>query len=181
MPWVGSKLLDLGDIQNLRMMTDEIHRHGGLAGVKLTHGSSVCFNAETRMPNSFLYPWNNKRTDDFGGSFENRARFTVELRQMLRDEIKDCAIGIRFPIDTLDRPFGYGDQGVRAEDKGVTFNALLGDLVDYCDINIGTLNWGEDAGSSRFFETNHEAPIPATPGGCRRNPSSTSAALPTPM
>ena len=31
-------------------------------------------------------------------------------------------------------------------------------LVDYWDLNIGTLNWGEDAGSSRFFETNHEAP-----------------------
>lgn len=90
--------------------------------------------------------------------FENRARFTVELMQMMRDEIKDCAIGIRFPIDKLDMPFGYGDQGGRAEDEGVKFVALLDDLVNYWDINIGTLNWGEDAGSSRFFESNHEAP-----------------------
>jgi len=37
---------------------------------------------------------------------------------MLRAEIRDCAIGIRFPIDTLDMPFGYGHQGVRAEDEG---------------------------------------------------------------
>lgn len=215
MPWVASKLIDKGDIQNLRLMTDEAHRHGALAGVELTHGSSFCFNAETRMPNRapsqvpnemegmssaremslrdirkmqrdhvdaalrareagfdlltvfcglatvpnyFLYPWNNKRTDEYGGSFENRARFTVELMQMMREEIKDCAIGIRFPIDTLDAPFGYGDLGVRAEDEGVKFIQLLDDLVDYWDINIGTLNWGEDAGSSRFFESNHEAP-----------------------
>lgn len=142
MPWVASKLIDQGDIQNLRLMTDEAHRHGCLAGVELTHGSSFCFNAETRMPNRapsqipnemegmssaramshrdirkmqrdhvdaalrareagfdlltvfcglatvpnyFLYPWNNKRTDEYGGSFENRARFTVELMQMLRE------------------------------------------------------------------------------------------------
>lgn len=215
MPWVASKLVDKGDIRNLRLMTDEVHKHGGLAGVEITHGSSFCFNAESRMPgrapsqvpnemdgmssaraitvpeirkmqrdhidcalrareagfdlltifcglatvpNYFLYPWNNKRTDQYGGSLENRARFTIELMEMLRDEIKDCAIGIRFPIDTLEEPYGYGDKGVRAQEDGVGFIRLLDDLVDYWDINIGTLNWGEDAGSSRFFETNHEAP-----------------------
>ncbi len=214
MPWVASKLVDKGDIRNLRLMTDEIHKHGGLAGVEITHGSSFCFNAESRMPNRapsqlpnemegmssaramsltdirkmqrdhvdcalrareagfdlltifcglatvpnyFLYKWNNKRTDEYGGSLENRARFTVELMQMLREEIKDCAIGIRFPIDTLDVPYGYGDLGVRADGEGKQFIAMLDDLVDYWDINIGTLNWGEDAGSSRYFESNHEA------------------------
>ncbi|MDE0752860.1 MAG: FAD-dependent oxidoreductase [Planktomarina sp.] len=213
MPFVASKLIDKGDIRNLRMMTDEVHKHGGLAGVELTHGSSFCFNSESRMPgrgpsqvpnefnpmssareisiseikkmqrdhvdaalrareagfdlltvfcglatipNYFLYKWNNKRTDEYGGSFENRARFTVELLQMMREEIDDCAIGIRFPIDTLDEPFGYGDLGVRAQGEGMQFIELLDDLVDYWDINIGTLNWGEDAGSSRFFETNHQ-------------------------
>lgn len=214
MPWVASKLVDKGDIQNLRFMTSEIHKHGGLAGVELCHGSSFAFNAETRMPgraptqipneidpmssgraittpeikqlqrdhvdaahraveagfdlitifcslasipNYFLYPWNNKRTDKYGGSLENRARFTIELMQMLREEIKDTAIGIRFAIDTLDAPYGYGDLGIRAEEDGIGFIRLLDDLVDYWDINIGTLNWGEDAGSSRFFESNHEA------------------------
>ncbi len=214
MPFVGSKLVDKGDIRNLRLMTDEVHKHGGLAGVELTHASSFGFNAETRMPgrapsqlpneldpmstaremtlpeirksqrdhvdaalrareagfdlltvfcglatmpNYFLYKWNNKRIDEYGGSLENRARYTIELLQMMREEIDDCAIGIRFPIDTLDEPFGYGDLGVRAEGEGIGFIKLLDDLVDYWDINIGTLNWGEDAGSSRFFESNHEA------------------------
>ncbi|MBB3704913.1 dimethylamine/trimethylamine dehydrogenase [Aminobacter aminovorans] len=130
MPWVASKLVDKGDIRNLRLMTEEVHKHGGLAGVEITHGSSFCFNAESRMPgrapsqvpneidgmssaraitvpeirklqrdhidcalrareagfdlltifcglatvpNYFLYPWNNKRTDEYGGSLENRA------------------------------------------------------------------------------------------------------------
>ena len=214
-PWVGSRLIDKGDIRNLSQMCDSIHAHGSLAGVELTHGSSFCMNAESRMPgrapsqipnemegmangramsvkdirqiqkehvdgalrareagfdlltifaglatmpNYFLYPFFNKRTDKYGGSFENRCRFTVELFEMLRQKIDDCAIGMRFPIDTLEAPFGYGEAGVRAEDEGIKFIELMDDHVDYWDINIGTLNWGEDAGSSRYFESNHEAP-----------------------
>jgi len=109
------------------------------------------------FPMYFLYPFYNKRTDEYGGSFENRIRFTRELLEMIRAEITDCAIGIRFPIDTLDDPYGYGDLGVRAEGEGKQFIAALDDLVDYWDLNIGTLNWGEDAGSTRFFEINHQA------------------------
>ncbi len=106
---------------------------------------------------NFLYPYHNKRTDEYGGSFENRCRFTRELLEMMREEIDDCAIGIRFPIDSLEEPFGYGDLGIKAEDEGVAFIKAMDDLVDYWDINIGTLNWGEDAGSSRFFDSNHQA------------------------
>lgn len=213
-PWVGSRLIDQGDMRNLALMCDSIHKHGALAGVELTHGSSFCLNAESRMPgrapsqiphefegmasaremskveirkmqidhvegalkaretgfdlltifaglatlpNYFLYPFNNKRTDEYGGSFENRCRFSVELLEMIREKIDDCAIGMRFPIDTLEEPYGYGDLGVRAEEEGARFIEAMDHLVDYWDINIGTLNWGEDAGSSRFFESNHQS------------------------
>ena len=212
-PWVGSRLIDKGDMRNLAAMCDAIHKHDALAGVELTHGSSFCLNAESRMPgrapsqiphefegmasaremtkkeirqmqidhvegalkaretgfdlltifaglatlpNYFLYPFNNKRTDEYGGSFENRCRFSIELMEMIREKIDDCAIGMRFPIDTLEVPYGYGDLGVRACQEGAAFIEVMDRLVDYWDINIGTLNWGEDAGSSRFFESNHQ-------------------------
>ena len=101
--------------------------------------------------------------------------------ETLREEIDDCAIGMRFAIDTLDEPYGYGRTGVRAEGEGIQFIAALDELVDYWDINIGTLNWGEDAGSSRFFETNHEAQYTRiAKDGRRPSRSSTSAASPTP-
>jgi dimethylamine/trimethylamine dehydrogenase len=109
------------------------------------------------FPIYFLYPFYNRRTDEYGGSFENRIRFTVELLEDMRSAIDDCAIGARFSIDTLDEPYGYGDLGIRAEDEGKRFIESLDHLVDFWDINIGTLNWGEDAGSSRFFEMNHQA------------------------
>jgi dimethylamine/trimethylamine dehydrogenase len=109
------------------------------------------------MPIFFLYPFFNKRTDEYGGPFENRIRFTREVLEEIRDEIDDCAIGCRFAIDTLDEPYGFGEGGIRANEEGVQFIAALDELVDYWDINIGTMNFGEDAASSRFFKTNHEA------------------------
>ncbi|WP_088288151.1 FAD-dependent oxidoreductase [Kineosporia sp. A_224] len=109
------------------------------------------------FPIYFLYPFYNKRTDEYGGSFENRIRFTREVLEDLRSEVDGVAIGMRFVIDTLEDPYGYGDLGVRANGEGKDFIAALDHLVDYWDLNVGTLNWGEDAGSSRFFDTNHEA------------------------
>ncbi len=105
----------------------------------------------------FLYPFYNQRTDSYGGSLENRCRFLREILEQTREAIDDCAIGLRFSIDTLDEPFGLGDRGIRAADEGAAIIALLDPLVDYWDVNIGTINWGEDAGASRFFATNHEA------------------------
>ena len=214
LPWVASRLWDQGDVVNLRQMTDEIHKHGALAGVELAHAGPLAENAETRQPGKtvsqvaselnymangraltkreirdlrrehvdgfkrardagfdlltlyvgngtfpmyFLYPWFNKRTDEYGGSFENRIRFTRETLEDIRSEIDDCAIGMRFSIDTLDDPYGYGDLGVRADGDGRAFIEAFDDMVDYWDIVIGNANWGEDAGSSRFFDTNHEA------------------------
>ena len=109
------------------------------------------------IPNFFMYPYYNKRTDSYGGSLQNRMRFTRELLEMMREAIDDCAIGIRMPIDTLDEPYGYGDAGFRAERDAPEYLETLDPLVDYWDLNVGTLNWGEDAGSSRFFESNHQA------------------------
>jgi dimethylamine/trimethylamine dehydrogenase len=109
------------------------------------------------LPAFFLYPFYNRRTDEYGGSLENRMRFLRELLEQTREAIDDCAIGLRFAIDTLDEPFGLGDRGIRAAEDGVAIVAALDPLVDFWDVNVGTINWGEDAGPSRFFATNHEA------------------------
>ena len=41
----------------------------------------------------FLSPVTNLRTDEYGGSFENRCRFGVELVQAVRD-----AVGSDYPV-----------------------------------------------------------------------------------
>lgn len=110
------------------------------------------------ITNFFMYPFYNKRTDEYGGSLQNRLRFTKEVLEMMREAIDDCAIGIRMPIDTLEEPYGYGEAGFVADRDAPEYLETLSPLVDYWDLNVGTLNWGEDAGSSRFFPSNHQAP-----------------------
>jgi dimethylamine/trimethylamine dehydrogenase len=38
------------------------------------------------FPIYFLYPFRNKRTDEYGGSFENRIRFTREVLEDIRGD-----------------------------------------------------------------------------------------------
>jgi dimethylamine/trimethylamine dehydrogenase len=142
------------EIRDLRRAHVEGFRRARAAGFDLL----TLYAGLGTFPIFFLYPFYNKRTDEYGGSFENRVRFTRELLDDLRSEIDDCAVGMRFVLDTLEEPYGYGALGIRAAEEGQRFVAEFDPYVDYWDLNIGTLNWGEDAGSSRFFETNHQAP-----------------------
>ncbi|MHA2122319.1 MAG: oxidoreductase, partial [Promethearchaeota archaeon] len=51
---------------------------------------------------SFLSPWLNKRTDEYGGSIENRCRFHTETMHKIREKIgPDHPIFIRFSADEL--------------------------------------------------------------------------------
>src|SRR5262249_12371087 len=62
----------------------------------------------------------------------------------------------RFSIDQLSGP-----QGVEAADEGLAFVELVTrrGLVDLWDVNVSSLQeWGEDAGPSRFYKSNHQAP-----------------------
>ncbi len=110
-------------------------------------------------PLQFLMPALNSRTDSYGGSFENRARFSREVMTDIREAVQGrAAVGIRFMVDSVDHPFGLGDAGVRANADGHHFIEYMDDLVDYWDINVGGYpDWGEDAASSRSHPENHEA------------------------
>jgi dimethylamine/trimethylamine dehydrogenase len=103
----------------------------------------------------FLSKYYNKRTDKYGGSIENRARFWIETLEKVRNAVgKDCAIATRFAVDTL-----YGDAGVEVERDGVAFAKLADPLVDLWDIDVGDIaEWGEDAGPSRFYQQGHQVP-----------------------
>ncbi|MFD7956116.1 NAD(P)-binding protein [Streptomyces ardesiacus] len=107
----------------------------------------------------FLIPYYNTRTDAYGGSFENRARFAREILAKVRDAVGDrAAVGLRFGVDTLDAPLGLGDRGMRHDGEAPRVIQYLDDLVDYWDLIIGGVDWGQDAQSSRTARENHEAP-----------------------
>lgn len=50
----------------------------------------------------FVSPYSNKRTDEYGGSFENRTRFTKEIIDEIRQVCgKEFPVGIRISVDEL--------------------------------------------------------------------------------
>ena len=46
-------------------------------------------NAHGYLLHSFCSPVTNKRTDEYGGSFENRIRLTLEIVELVRSTIPD--------------------------------------------------------------------------------------------
>jgi 2,4-dienoyl-CoA reductase-like NADH-dependent reductase (Old Yellow Enzyme family)/thioredoxin reductase len=70
-------------------------REAGMDGVEVhaCHGLLL---------NSFLSPLTNLRTDDYGGSLENRVRFVREILEAIRAEVgDDFPVGVRMPTDEL--------------------------------------------------------------------------------
>jgi dimethylamine/trimethylamine dehydrogenase len=87
----------------------------------------------------------NDRTDEYGGSVENRARL---LREILEDTVEQvagrAAVACRICVDEQ-----LGDRGIdRAEIEEVL--GLVGELPDVWDLMVG--EWENDSLSSRFAE-----------------------------
>lgn len=64
--------------------------------------------------NEFMSPYSNKRTDEYGGSFENRMRFITEIIEAIRNECgKNFVISVRFSADEFTKG-GYNlEEGVK--------------------------------------------------------------------
>jgi dimethylamine/trimethylamine dehydrogenase len=103
--------------------------------------------AHSALPMQFLAPYYNRRTDSYGGSLENRARFLLEILERVRAEIgHDTAVACRFAIEAL------GPGGIEI-DEALEVMRLADPLVDLWDIAIGGLaNSQLDLTPSRLFE-----------------------------
>jgi 2,4-dienoyl-CoA reductase-like NADH-dependent reductase (Old Yellow Enzyme family) len=67
----------------------------------------------------FLSPWTNKRTDKYGGSLENRMRFTIEVIEALRKNIP-----VDFPILVKMNQADGMENGIQIEDAIEVAKAL---------------------------------------------------------
>ncbi len=101
----------------------------------------------------FLSP-RNRRTDEYGGSLENRARLLKEMIEVTREAVKgECAVTVRIIIDEL-----MGPDGLQAHADGKEAIEYLAELPDMWDVLIGT--WAGDSPPSRFAPENpHESHI----------------------
>ena len=101
---------------------------GGFDGIEV-HG------AHGYLIHEFLSPRSNHRTDEYGGSPENRMRFCVEVLAAVRDAVGPrVAVGLRLVGDEELRD----GSGLTADDAAAIAVRLeaLG-LVDFLDVSVG--------------------------------------------
>lgn len=83
------------------------------------------------LPSQFLSPKVNKRTDRWGGSLENRARFSVEVCKRIRER---C--GANFIIEARIGADDYVEDGMHLEDA-CAFAEIIQDYVDLINVSCG--------------------------------------------
>lgn len=92
----------------------------------------------------FMLPRYNKRTDQYGGSLENRVRLTRELLEDTVEAVGDtCAVAFRFAVDEL-----LGADGIDSKAEGRAIVEMLAEIPDLWDVNIA--DYSNDSQTSRF-------------------------------
>ena len=100
----------------------------------------------------FLSPKSNRRTDEFGGSFENRARLLVMALESIRRHA-----GADFPIEVRISGDEFADGGMTLEDS----KRLVKLIEDKCDlINVSA---GRHEGIDLFIRTHPTSYLPPGP------------------
>ncbi|MCD7892777.1 MAG: NAD(P)/FAD-dependent oxidoreductase [Erysipelotrichaceae bacterium] len=69
----------------------------------------------------------NHRTDNYGGSFENRTRFALEVVKTIRESAPELAIEYKLPIITVNSDGTLRGKGGLQEDEAIEFAKLLED------------------------------------------------------
>lgn len=104
------------------------------------------------LPMHFLQKRRNQRSDEYGGSLENRVRLFREVIEDTKDAVGDtCAVAVRFATEEL-----LGNGGVTlAEAKEIVH--MLADLPDLWDVNLAS--WYNDSVPSRFAREGAQEPF----------------------
>lgn len=139
---VQARAMDKQDIRDLRRWFVNAAKRSRLAGFDLiclygAHGFGIFQH--------FLSRATNQRTDEYGGSLENRARFAREVVADMRDAVGDTmAITLRVSLDETIGELGFSNAEVR------DFIEMNAELPDLWDLAQGT--WEDCSGPSRFKE-----------------------------
>lgn len=137
---VQARAMDKEDIRNLRHWHRLAYRRAKRAGYDImclygAHGFGILQH--------FLSRRTNQRSDEYGGSLENRARLLKELLSDARDEVGDgCAVAVRLSLDEMAGGEGFSNAELR------DLIGLHAELPDIWDFAHGT--WEACSGTSRF-------------------------------
>jgi dimethylamine/trimethylamine dehydrogenase len=137
---VQARAMDKTDIRDLRRWFVSAAKRTKLAGFDLiclygAHGFGIFQH--------FLSRATNQRSDEYGGSLENRSRFAREVIEDMREAVGDTmALTLRVSLDESIGTLGFSNAEVR------DFIAMNAELPDLWDLAMGT--WEDCSGPSRF-------------------------------
>ena len=138
---VQARAMDKADIRDLRQWHRDAAIRSKQAGFDIVY---VYATHDLSIAQQFLQRRKNDRTDEYGGSLENRARLLRELIEDTKDAVGDtCAVAVRFSADEL-----IGEAGLTCEGEARDVVEMLAELPDLWDVNIS--NWPNDSQTSRF-------------------------------
>ena len=138
---VQARAMDKTDIANFRKWHKKAALRSKQAGFDLIY---VYAAHSGTLLTHFLSRMINKRTDEYGGSLENRVRLFRELIEETKDAVGDsCAVAVRFAVEEF-----LGPMGITSENEGKEIVEMLAELPDLWDVNIS--KWSRDSAPSRF-------------------------------
>jgi dimethylamine/trimethylamine dehydrogenase len=147
---VGSNLdpvqayaMDKSDIRDVLRW----HRQAAVRAKQAGFDIIYCYAGHNlSLPMHFMSRRYNDRTDEYGGSLENRVRFFRQMIEEMKEAVGDtCAVAVRLAVDEL-----LGPNGITAAEEGREIVEMLAELPDLWDVNIS--DWSHDSETSRFGE-----------------------------
>lgn len=126
------------------------HRNAAIRAKKAGFDIIYCYVAHNMTLAFHLLSKDNDRSDEYGGSLENRTRFFRELIEDTKDAVGDkCAVAVRFAVDEL-----LGVDGIQHDGEAKEIVSMLAELPDLWDVNISA--WKNDSITSRFGREGHQ-------------------------
>jgi len=136
-----ARAMDKSDIRAFRQWHKDAALRAKRAGFDIVY---VYAGHRLTLAHHFLLKECNDRTDEYGGSLENRARLTRELLEDTKDAVGDnCAVALRLAVDEM-----MGPSGMQASAEGRDVVEMLAEIPDLWDVNVS--NWSNDSVTTRF-------------------------------
>ena len=150
--WINlarSRPMDKHDIREFRRWHVDAAKRARSAGFDIIY----IYAGMNFGPYQFLLPWMNKRTDEYGGSLENRIRLTREIVEDMKEAVgQSCAVALRFSTDELLKL-----PGDTLESEAHEIISMLSDVPDLWDVKSSS--WVRETASARFSEEGAQEPI----------------------
>jgi dimethylamine/trimethylamine dehydrogenase len=144
-----ARAMDKQDIANYRRWHREAALRGMRAGMDIIY---VYCGHDLSLAMHFLQRRRNHRTDEYGGSLDNRVRLLREVLQDTKEAVGHrCAVAIRFATEEMLGPGGIE----RAEAQDIV--GMLAELPDLWDVNVAA--WYNDSVPSRFAAEGAQEPF----------------------